>query len=139
MRGLPWICVSTEMLQRGIDIGEEDVLGRPEGVRQLGLERGEDVQLRRQRDALVGIGAVAPGPEKGLPRARAPGRRYRCGALEDRGVASREVVADDAHQIHLREIARRHGKISRRAAQRAFHLAERRLQRIERHRTHHKK
>ena len=139
MRGLPWICVEHGVLQRGIDVGEEDVLGRPEGVRQLGLERGEDVQLRGQRDALVGIGAVAPGPEKCLARGVLQAGDIDAASLEDRGVAFGEIVADDAHQIYVREVAGRHGKIRRRAAQRAFHLAERRLQRIERHRTHHKK
>ncbi len=127
------------MLQRGIDIGEEDVLGRPEGVRQLGLEGGEDVQFRRQGDALVGIGAVAPGPEKRFPWGVLEAGDVDAAALEDRGVGFSEVVADDTYQIYVREVAGRHGKISRRAAQRALHLAERRLQRIERHRTHHKK
>ncbi len=127
------------MLQRGIDIGEEDVLGRAEGVRQLGLECGEDVQLGGQGDALVGIGAVAPGPEKRFARGVLQAGDIDAAALEDRGVGFGEIVADHADQIYVREVAGRHGKISRRAAQRALHLAERRLQRIERHRTHHKK
>src|SRR5205823_2191292 len=102
-------------------------------------ERGEDIQLRRQRDALVGVCAVTAGPEKRLAGGAFQAADVDAASAKDGRVVLTEVVADHADQIDAREIARRHGKIGGRAAEGAFHFAEGRFERIERHRTYNKK
>ncbi len=47
----------------------------------------------------------------------------------------REIVADDADEIHVREMAGSDGKISRRAAEGAIHFAARRFDRVVRYRS----
>ena len=55
-------------LQLGLDVGEEDDLGRARGVRELRLEVLEHVEVGLERVALVDVAVVAPGPEEGLAR-----------------------------------------------------------------------
>ena len=79
---------------------------------QLGLERGEDIQLGVERRALVHVLVVFARPEK-----RFSGNALQpCGAdvafRKDAVVLLSEVVPHHAHHLHLSEVAGRYGKVS---------------------------
>ena len=89
LRGLPLICVQHRGCSVGSIFARKTCLDERNALRQLRLEVGEDIQLRRQRDALVRIGAVTPGPEKRLSRGALQAGDIDAAALEDRVVAFR--------------------------------------------------
>lgn len=85
--------------------------------------------------ALVGVLPITPGPEKRLSRGVLQAADIDVPPLKHAFILLGEILPHHAHQIHVREKARGHGKIRRRAAQRAVPLAKGRFQRIESHRT----
>ena len=116
-------------MTRGIEVG----------IGKRRLEIGEHVELGGQRGALVHVLAVAAGPEEALPLRVLDAGEIDLAALENGLFLLGEILADDGHNAHRRELARRQRKITGRAAERAVHLAEGRFNRIKRHRTDNQK
>ena len=100
---------------------------------ELRLEVGEDVELRVERVAVVEVPGVAARPEERLPARHALDVVGRDAAsVEDAELLVAEVLADDAHDAHVREEARREREMGGRAPEQAITLAERSLDRVER-------
>ncbi len=101
----------------------------------MGLKIREDVEVGDQRGALVHVLVVASGPEEGFSGGAFQALQINVLALEDGHVFRREIIADDAHQAHRREMAGGQREIAGGAAQQAVVLAVRRFNSIERDRS----
>jgi hypothetical protein len=103
---------------------------------ELRAEVGEDVELRVERVRGVEVEVVAPAPEEGSALGDAlQVVRVDAALAEDRHLLLAEVAADDGDDPHVREEAGREREVGRRPAQNPLALPERRLDRVERHRT----
>src|SRR5437870_13090359 len=101
---------------------------------QLGIERGEDVQLRSQRHAVVQVVGVAARPEEGFPtRALQPGE-VDVPAAKDGRVFLGEVVTHYADQVHAGEEAGRDRAVRCCASERPRNFAKWSFERVERDR-----
>ncbi len=121
-------------LQFRIDVPEEDVAGFPVRRRKDGGEILEHVQVRFHRVGDVQVVLVIPLPMEGDPirdlqplEVDPPG-----GEHVERPL--REIPSHDRDEAHGRQVARRQGEVGRRPADHAIHLAEGRLDAVERHR-----
>src|SRR5262249_35104225 len=119
-------------LQGRSDIGQEHELRIAVFFREFRLEVCEDIQLRRQRHALVQVLRIAARPEERFPRGALQTLDVNRAPAKNLSINLREVVANDAHEIHAGEETGRHGKISGRAAQSTVYFSVRTLEGIER-------
>src|SRR5437764_684197 len=97
---------------------------------------GRDGEVRVERVRSVEVKVVAPAPEEGL----AVGDsfdvvRVDVAPAEDRHLLLAEVAADHGDDSHVREETGRKREVRGRPAQNLLALPERRLDRVERHRT----
>jgi hypothetical protein len=88
---------------------------------------------------VVQVVVVASRPEEGLAAGDARDvARVDAPRLEDVHLRGAEVVADDADHAHVGEEARGEGEVGRGAAEHPLARAEGRLDRVERHGSHHR-
>ena len=95
----------------------------------------EDVEVGNQRGALVHVLVVATGPIESFSSGAFQALQIDVLMLENGHIFRGEVVTDDSHQAHWREMAGGEREITGGAAQHAIVLAVRRLDSIERDRT----
>ena len=95
----------------------------------------EHVQIGDQRGALVHVLVVAAGPVERFSGSVFDAGQIDVPVLQRRHILRREIVADDAHYPHRRELRSRQRKITRRTTQHAVALPVGRFNSIERYRT----
>ena len=88
-------------LQIGIDIGQENVLGIAQVLRNGGSEIGKDVQLRVQCLCHVEVVTVATGPEECLALYDLQAAQIDVSGLEKVDMLRREIGAHNAHHAYL--------------------------------------
>ena len=96
--------------------------------RQARLELRENVQIRRQRYAIIQILRVASRPEETLAGSALQAFDVNRAAAENGFIGGAEIVADNGHQADRCEKPRGHGEIGGGAAERAVHLPVRAFQ-----------
>ena len=100
------------MLQRGRDVRQQHKRRRLITLRQIRRERLEHAQLRRERAALVHVHLVFARPVERLARLHLQAREVEPMALVERGVFLREILANDADEIHVAEKAGRDRRVA---------------------------
>src|SRR5207253_6954158 len=121
-------------LELGIDVGQEDEVRSPKALAEDRPELCEYVQLGLEGLRLVEVVPVFAGPpERAALRGLEPGDVH-AAVLEELQMRLGEVLPYRRHDVHGGEEARRVREISRGAAERLLHLAERRLDAVERDR-----
>jgi len=124
------------LLQRGLDVAEQEVWRGTVRFRQLGIEAGENVEVRGQGGAVVHVGGVDSGPEEGLAGDPLEPVEIDLTRAEQVDILLLEIVAHDGDDLHRREIAGGERDVGGRAAKHAVHFPVRRFDAVVCHGTH---
>src|SRR6266850_6146646 len=119
-------------LELGVDVRQEQIGHPPQPVGEHRPELGEDVELRLEGLRLVQVVSVLAGPAQGAALGSLEPGDVHAAVLEEPQMRLREVLADGRDQVHRSEEARRVGEVGRRATERLVHLAEGRLDAVQR-------
>ena len=115
-------------LEVGPDVPDEGEGRGAMGLREVGAEALEDVELELESLAPVEVLVVAPAPEEGAAPFVGPQRReVDAASLQLAAVGRAEVMADDADQAGLGEVARGQGAVGGAAPEDALALGVRGL------------
>ena len=121
-------------LEAGVDVAEQQKGARAEGLRQLGSEVGEDVELGVQRGAAREVRRVAARPAEGLARRPLDAGRVYAARRERVDGAIGEIVADHRHHAHRCEERGRQRRVGGRPANDVLGVLAGQLEVVEGHR-----